>query len=393
MDMKRMLITHAHTLTMTQRTLLDHDILVQDGKIVEIGPQLTALDAQIVDLDGAFIMPGLFNCHVHTCSSASNDSSREHGEAEAVATIRTIKNLEKFNQSGVTFVRDAGGKQWADIHVRDAVKRGVFDGPEMQVAGKVIAMTGGTCWHRARECDGPDEVRKGTREQIKAGADWIKIMATGGVSTPGVHPNSCQFSEGEIRAAVEEAHKAGKKAFAHAQGTMGILNALRAGIDSIEHGCFLTQECVEFMAQNGVYYTPTLTALYVMHDEGVKRGLPQQAQDKANEVMERNLQSFRMAMQAGVKIVSGSDAGSPLNTHEKAAWEPYYMVQSGMDAYQALQCATTMAAQMCGVEDQLGTIEVGKRACFAVFDKNPIEDMEAIRHCKMTIKDGKRIFG
>ena len=286
----------------------------------------------------------------------------------------------KTLRAGVTSVRDMGGKDGIDLGIRDAIRSGLIPGPRMLASGRPICITGGQSWRFGREADGPDEVLKASREQIKAGADWVKFMATGGVLTPGVEPGSAQFNEDELRAGIHEAHKAGRRAATHAQGTQGILNALRAGIDSIEHGIFLDEETVSLMVKAEVPLVATLSAPHHILSKGIDAGIPAFAVDKTRRVKPFHIESVRMAREAGVRIAMGTDAGTPFNGHGQNLGELKHLVEVGFSPLEALESGTRIAAKVLGLEKELGTIEEGKLADLIVVGGNPLEEIEIL--CK-----------
>jgi imidazolonepropionase-like amidohydrolase len=239
-------------------------------------------------------------------------------------------------------------------------------------------MTGGHGWQMGREADGPDEVMKAAREQIKAGADMVKFMATGGVMTPGVEPGSEQLTEEELRAGIQVAHKAGKKTATHAMGTKGILNALRAGIDSIEHGVFLDEETVSWMVKRDVPLIPTISALYHIESKGVEAGIPAFAVEKTHGVSPFHLESIRMAREARVRVAMGTDAGTPFNVHGENLGELKRLVELGYSPMEALESGTRIASQVLGMEKDLGTVEEGKLADLLVVEGNPVEDIDLL---------------
>lgn len=217
-------------------------------------------------------------------------------------------------------------------------------------------------------------------------------MATGGVTTPGVEPGSPQLSMEEMKAAVEEAHKAGKKTASHAQGTQGIKNAILAGIDSIEHGIYLDDEAIELMIKNDVYLVPTLVAPYFIVEYGTEAGIPQYAVDKAKAVMDTHRESFAKAYKAGVKIAMGTDAGTPFNFHDGAPHELILMVKSGMSPMDAIVSSTKGSADCLGILDDYGTLESGKFADFLVLDDNPLDNLDTLFNINSVYKLGKKVI-
>lgn len=380
---------HGNIVDVINETLMkDGTIVTEDGIIREVGTDVPVPEgALVIDLEGKTLTPGLFNCHVHMCSDAGT-GVREH-ISQAAQTIRAIGNLKTLLNSGVTYIRDAGAPAYIDVDLHNAQMAGTILAPEMQTACRCICMTGGHGHSEGREADGPDDCRKAAREQLKAGANWIKVMATGGVMTKGVEPGSPQLTEEELRAAIEEAHKAGAKTFTHAQGMEGIKNALRAGVDSIEHGFFMDDWCFDFMKEHNVFYVPTLAAPYWIKKYGTDAGIPDYMVRKVENTIEAHADTFRRAHKAGVKIALGTDAGTPFNKYDMTAFEAVLMVQNGMTPMEAIRCGTINAAELLGVKDTHGSVTPGKKANFAVFERNPLEDIEALLDCSMTVLSGK----
>ncbi|WP_034602609.1 metal-dependent hydrolase family protein [Clostridiisalibacter paucivorans] len=372
--------------------LEDVCMVVEEGKIKYIGKEKEFGDAkeiEVLDMTGKTIMPGMINSHVHILMEPIGDPfGLMTGESEAKTVIRGINNLKKHLKSGVTYFRDMGGYHFLDIELKNAIEEGFVEGPNFLASGKVITMTGGHGWQMGREVNGADDVRKGTREQLKAGADVIKIMATGGVMTKGVEPGSPQLTFEEIKVAVEEAHKAGKKTASHAQGTQGIKNAVLAGIDSIEHGIFLNDEIIELMLKKGTYLVPTLVAPHFIIENGVEAGIPVHAVEKSKRVMSSHFESFRKAKEAGVKIAMGTDAGTPFNLHDKSAWELKLMAEAAMTNMEAIVSATKTASELLGVDKTHGTLETGKVADFIVLNENPIENIDTLLDISEVYKNG-----
>ncbi len=383
--------TNCNVVDVVNEKVYAGSVLVDGSTIKEVGENITCPEgAQVIDLGGKTLVPGFFNCHTHICLPPDADPKYDKNDCQV--TMLALNNLKQFVNTGCTFIRDVGGMNYIDIDIRNAVAKGGMVAPDMQVSGKCICMTGGHGWSMGREADGPDDCRKAAREQLRAGADWVKVMATGGVMTKGVEPGSPQLTEEELRAAIEEAHKAGAKTCTHAQGMTGIKNALRAGIDSIEHGFFMDDWCFDWMKEHNVFFVPTLAAMYWIKVNGTAAGIPEFAVRKVESTFDAHRDTFQRAYKAGVKIALGTDAGTPFNGHDKTAYEMVLMTQAGMTNWDALKAGTVVAAELCSVADSLGSIEPGKRANFAVLAKNPVEDIEAVMDCRMTVVGGEVLY-
>jgi imidazolonepropionase-like amidohydrolase len=274
---------------------------------------------------------------------------------------RAARRARDTLRAGFTTVRTLGGRDGADPALRDAQAAGLVEGPRISATNLLVCMTGGHGAWMGREADGPDDVRKAVREQLKAGADCVKFIATGGVMTPGVEVGAQQLTEHELRAGVEEAHKAGRKTAAHAHGAEGIKAAVLAGIDSIEHGSFMTDEIMILMKERGTFFSATLCSA-----EGFYRAPPgavaEWAIAKGIRVREALYETLSRAYQSGVKLVLGTDAGTPFNRHGDNARELALMVDLGVEPLDALRAGTRNGAELLKQSGDLGTIEPGKLA-------------------------------
>ena len=386
--MTKKFFTNCLILNPADKTCMKGSVLVDGTVISAVGADLQEpSDAEVIDLQGMTLMPGLFNCHTHL----TNGCEAVETEAKDICqyTMQGVENLKKFVTSGVTFIRDVGSRDYIDIDIRNEAKKGRMTAPDMVVSGRIICMTGGHGWTTGRQADGVDECRKAAREQMRAGADWLKVMATGGVMTKGVEPGSPQLNEDELHAVCEEAHKAGMKVATHAQGMTGIKNALRAGVDSIEHGFYMDEWCFDWMRKHNVFYVPTLSAMYWLYVNGTEKGVEKFVMRKVYAAYDAHRETFKKAYLAGVKIACGTDAGTPFNYHDKTGYELVLMNECGMDPWDALASATVNAAELCGVSDSLGVISEGRRANLAVFASNPAENIHAIMDCRMTVIGGE----
>jgi len=355
------------------------DVVLEGGKIASVGGPHPGGEAEVIDLQGRTLMPGLIDCHVHLTFSG------EPPEVERAATVpvpdlawtAAVAARETLD-GGITTVRDVGARAGVAIRLREAIAAGRVPGPRVRAAGSIICMTGGHGWFIGREADGPDDVRRAVREQLKAGADCLKFTATGGGMTPGVDPRASSFTEAELAAGVDEAHKAFRRAAAHAQGNAGIKNAVRAGIDSIEHGVYLDDEVVEEMLRRGTFLVPTLVAPAMIARHGTSAGIPDYVVTKASGVLEVHRESFRKAARAGVRIAMGTDAGTPFNRHGANVQELALMVECGMSPADTIVAATRSAAELLDLLEVTGTVEPGKSADLLIVDGDPLTDIRIL---------------
>jgi imidazolonepropionase-like amidohydrolase len=342
-----------------------HDawVRVEDNHIVEVSSHEPAAPSTVARLEEPHgtLLPGLIDCHVHFAMSGGPSWLTEVTEPYATACWRAERHARDTLRAGFTMVRTLGGRAGADPAMRDAQRSGLIEGPRIVATNLVVCMTGGHAAWIGREADGADEVRKAVREQLKAGADCVKFIATGGVMTPDVEPGAQQLSLEELTAGVEEAHKAGRTTAAHAHGAAGIKAAVLAGIDSVEHGSFMTDECMTLMKERGTFYSATLCSA-----EGFYNAPPGSVADwalaKAMRVRAALDDTVRRAYESGVKLVLGTDAGTPFNRHGDNARELALMVRVGVKPDDALRAGTRNAAELLGKLDSLGTIEPGKLA-------------------------------
>jgi imidazolonepropionase-like amidohydrolase len=371
-------------------------VVVENSQIVKVGkgPGPAKKKAHdIVDLEGRTLLPGIIDCHVHLCLDGSADPMRSlQSESEPVTTLKTARNAQLTLLAGVTTVRDMGARNGVTLPIRDAVAEGIVPGPRILSSGRCICMTGGHGWPFGREADGEDEVRKAVREQIKAGVDVIKLMATGGVITPGVDPGATQYTYEELKAGVEEAHKAGRRTAAHAQGNQGVKNALRAGIDSIEHGVFLDDEAIKLFLDSKTALIPTISAPFHILDKGIKGGVPAYAVEKTKKVSKTHIESAQRAYREGVTIAMGTDAGTPFNGHGENLKELELLVGIGLSPMEAISAATGIASQTLGLGNQIGTIERGKFADLIVIEGDPLKDISLLQNKEklvIVMKEGR----
>jgi len=395
---EKLTLTHARVLDGSGDAPLDDATVLLDGDtiaaIYRAGQAVPETGGCVLDLGGRTLLPGLINAHIHILmEDQSGDSfAGMQRESAAAITIQGAVRGRRMLEAGITTARDLGGYEYHEMALRAAFAAGDLPGPRLLCAGKVITMTGGHGWPIGRQADGPVEVRKAVREQLRAGADVIKLMATGGVLTPGVEPGTTQLDEDELRAGIEEAHKAGKRTASHAQGTAGIKNAIRAGIDTIEHGIFLDEEAIAMMIERGVVLVPTLAAPHQIVTAGEARGIPAYAVEKSRRVSAAHFDSFARAVAAGVPIAAGNDGGTPYNPAADLVTELQLMVAHGLNPLAALQTAGPGSARALGLEHRLGRIAPDYAADLLVVDGDPLADLAALARPWLVIKAGSLVY-
>jgi imidazolonepropionase-like amidohydrolase len=367
-------------------------VVVEKGVITAVVEDARAPRGNGVDLAGHTLLPGLINCHVHLCLGAEADPVRPlREEPLALTAIKALLRARDTARAGVTTVRDLGGREYVEFAVRRAIQEGLVAGPRILAAGRPVCMTGGHGHWLGREADGPDDARKAVREQLKAGADVIKIIATGGVMTPGVEPGSPQMTFEEMRAAIEEASRAGRRTAAHAMAATGISEAIDAGITSIEHGVFLTEEIVAHMRRDGTFLVPTLNAPTAIAAGGLAAGSPPFMVRKSEQVVPAHVASFQLAHRAGVRIAAGADSGTPLNFHGSLLPELALMVKYGMTPLEAIRSATVTAAECLGLGEMIGRVAPGYAADLIAVAGDPAERLEALAELKLVLVNGRVI--
>ena len=363
---------------------IDQLITIEDNKIIQI-EEYHKTEDEVIEVNT--ITPGFFNCHVHIMYPVGFGANKEFILMEKAFYAQ--KHCKEYLQSGVTFIRVVGTEENYDLQIKEAIQNDVIQGPHMYCAGKMICMTGGHGWQEGIEADGKDACLKALRTQLKAGVDLIKMMATGGVMTKGVEPGNAQFTVDEMKIMVEEAHKAGRKTATHAQGLQGIKNALYAGVDSIEHGCFLDDECLELMKQQNTFLVPTLCAPQCIIDKGVENGVAKYAVDKTLKVKDAHVESVKKAYDKGIQIALGTDAGTPFNYHNNTAYEMELLARLNIPNMDILKIATINSAKCVGVEKDYGSIEVGKQADLVCLEENPLDNISNVRKINRVIQSGK----
>jgi len=394
----RPLIRAGHILDVKTGNLSDaQTIIVVGDSIQSIAPSSSTSPQsgdEVIDLANMTVLPGLMDVHTHLTMNPDFDPFREVTSTSAKEAINGVVNARKTLMAGFTTVRNVGAGGFVDVDLRDAVNSGQLAGPHMLVSGPAMGITGGHCddnllpfqYHEVSDgvADGIAQVQHKVRENIKYGADLIKICATGGVLSKGDDPQASQYTLEEIQAIVADAHRLGRKVAAHAHGAQGILWASEAGVDSIEHGSYIDDAAIAMMKKHGTYLVPTV----YLEDWQIQNGhLPAFYHQKMVDVSAVAKQNIKHAMQSGVKIALGTDSAvypHGLNAHELDV----YVNQLGMAPLAALQTATINAADLLGWTAKTGTLEPGKWADIIAVEKNPLDDIRTLQNVSFVMKSG-----
>jgi len=383
----------------TGKLLSDQTIVIEDGKITSVGPSAgmkVPADATVIDLSNATVLPGLIDAHTHLTMDPKF-GYEELGVSVPRQTLTGAKNARITLQAGFTTVRNVAADGFSDVALRDAINAGDVPGPRMLVSGPPLGITGGHSdndllayeYHAKSEgiCDSPWACRAQVRENIKYGADLIKIMASGGVLSKGDDPQASQFTLEEMQAIVEEAHRLGRKVAAHAHGAQAILWASQAGVDSIEHGSYIDDAGIAEMKKNGTYLVPTLYLGDWFLENAEKNHVPDFLLVKAKAVMPVARKNIAHAFAGGVKVAFGTDAAvypHGMNAHEFAV-----MVKLGLTPLQSIQAATLNAADLLGWSGKVGTLQPGAWGDVIAVDGDPLQDVTVLQHVKFVMKGGE----
>lgn len=384
----------------TGSALAGQAIVIEGDKIVSVGP---AADAKLapgtatIDLPNATVLPGLIDAHTHLTADPKNLGYEGLGVSTPREALIGARNARVTLQAGFTTVRNVGAGGYSDVALRDAINDGDVPGPRMLVSGPPMGITGGHCddnllapeFHATElgVADGVDAVRRKVRENIKYGADLIKICATGGVMSKGDDPNASQYTREEMKAIVEEAHRLGRKVAAHAHGAEGVSWASDAGVDSIEHGHLMDDSSIATLKKNGTYIVPTLYLMDWNRENLSQRNAPDYVVRKMQSVSAVGQNNLKKAFAAGLKVAFGTDAAvypHGLNAHEFAVY-----VRLGMTPLQAIQTATINGADLLGWSNKIGTLEPGKWADIIALDSDPLKDVSALEQVKFVMKGGE----
>jgi imidazolonepropionase-like amidohydrolase len=398
---RRVVIRPGHLLDVkTGNMLTGQAIVIEGDKIVSVGPMAdakSATGAETIDLPNATVLPGLIDAHTHLTYDPKNLGYEGLGISVPREALIGARNARVTLQAGFTTVRNVGAGGYSDIALRDAINDGDVPGPRILASGPALGITGGHCddnllapqYHDTAlgVADGVDAVRHKVRENIKYGADVIKICATGGVMSKGDDPNASQYTREEMKAIVEEAHRLGRKVAAHAHGAEGVIWASNAGVDSIEHGHLMNDESIATLKKNGTYIVPTLYLMDWNRENLSKRNAPDFVVRKMKDVSAVGQNNLKKAFAAGLRVAFGTDAAvypHGLNAHEFAVY-----VRLGMTPLQAIQTATINASDLLGWANKIGTLEAGKFADIIAVDGDPLKDVTTLQEVKFVMKGGE----
>jgi imidazolonepropionase-like amidohydrolase len=397
----------------TRKPVFKGNILVNNGKIEKVGKSNEISipdDYNVIDLKGKFIMPGLIDAHLHLTGSRSGKVEEDLITPIGVFFARAIKDLESIIDAGFTTVVDAGSI--IALQLRDAINEKTIMGPRIIAAGPVLSQTfghGDTHYmpieyvdYRTTKkltpftsliCDGSDECRKAARYAFREGADFIKVMASGGVLSQRDRPEYRQFTLEELKAIVDEANAVGKWVHAHAEGKIGIINSAKAGIKVIAHGDMMDEEAANEVLKAGSVVIPTFAIDYALLEKGSELGVPEWGMKKIKELYEIHVENARLAYKMGIKLATGTDFSGGVGKHGDNAMELKLFVEKiGMKNEEALISSTKIASEATGLEKLIGTIEEGKIADLIVINGNPLDDINVLlnkNNIQLVMKEGE----
>jgi imidazolonepropionase-like amidohydrolase len=379
--------------------LMDRPVIVVSGDrivSVESGGGKIPPGAEVIDLGDATLLPGFIDVHTHLTMNAGGGGYEGLGISAPRAALIGAKNARLTLMAGFTTVRNVGAEGYADVALRDAINAGDVIGPRMQVSGPPLGITGGHCdsnllspdFHYSAEgvADGVEAVMHKVREVVKYGADVIKFCASGGVFSKGDNPMLEQYSPAEMQALVAEAHRLGRRVATHAHSALAIKDAVRAGVDSVEHGIFLDEEGIQLMKEHKTFLVPTSYPLFWFEENAPKMHLPPWVMEKAAIIIPAAKKNMAAAFRSGVRVALGTDAG--VYPHGENGGEFWAMVRLGMSPVEALRAGTVNAAELMGLSDSIGTVSPGKLADMVAVKGNPLSDVSLLRNVQVVMKDG-----
>lgn len=378
-------------------------VVVSGGKITAVGSKVSVpADADVLDLGDATLLPGFMDAHTHLTGEASGSWQSDYMDFMQKPipeqALDAVPRVEKTLRAGFTTCRDLGADELLDVGLRNGIRNGKVPGPRLLVAVHAVGATGGHCDNTGFRpnlflkdsaegaADGPDAIRAAVRKAVKYGADVVKTCATGGVLSLADDVDTPQLTQAELDALIDEAHALRRKVAAHAHGATGAKRAIRAGVDSIEHGTFLDDEALSMMKAKGVTYIPTLMAIQGLRERLAAKALPPPVVPKAQAAIAQSAETVRKAVAKGVRIGFGTDAG--VFPHGRNAEEFHFLVEAGLKPIDALKAATSVDAELLGVADRLGTLEPGKLADVVAVPGDPTRDIRVTEKVLFVMKEG-----
>jgi imidazolonepropionase-like amidohydrolase len=382
--------------------------MIEGARITSVGIQgqiPIEPGTDMIDLGPKVLLPGLIDAHIHLYRAGTDNLVLRSIEPPERKLIRGVADAKQLLYAGFTAARDMGFRD--SVHIKRAIEEGDIEGPRLVTPGRMIVQTGGSpdpFWlplewveeydYRCRIADGVDEVRRAVREQIRSGADFVKVMASGGLTTRGRGQRAFDYSAGELQVVVEEARKAGLMVAAHALGSTAVANAVNAGADTIEHGGSIDDPTLELMAKRDVVFVPTLALTHAIARRPHSTQFDAAVRTRAEEGYEQTALTVGKAHSLGIRIAAGTDFGGlPVSTHGTNAVEARLLVDAGLTPAEAISSITEHAAEALGLRDEIGTVEVGKYADLVAVTVNPLEDIESlVSHVAFVMKGGKAIL-
>jgi imidazolonepropionase-like amidohydrolase len=372
-------------------------VLIEKDRIIRVGASVEApAGARVIDLGPATLLPGLIDAHDHLTGVPEDSGYKALGVSLPREALHGAANAVKTLRAGFTSVRNVGASGYSDVALREAIEEGSLEGPRLLASGPALGITGGHCDNNllpsefrhkdAGVADGPWEARAKVREVIKYGADVIKICASGGVLSKGDEPGTPQYTPEEMSALVEEAHRLGRKVAAHAHGTQSIKEAIRAGVDSIEHASLIDEEGIRLARERGVFLVMDIYNDDFILQEGEKVGMLPESIEKEKKIGQLQRDNFAKAFRGGARIAFGTDGG--VYPHGDNAKQFAYMVKYGMKPAQAIRAATLDAAELFGWKDRVGSLEPGKLADLIAVGGDPLADVRALERVGFVMKGG-----
>jgi imidazolonepropionase-like amidohydrolase len=372
-------------------------VLVEGSRIVQVGSAIAApAGTSVIDLGAATLLPGLIDCHDHLTGGPESTGYKSLGISVPREALYGATNAAVTLRAGFTSVRNVGANGYADVALRDAIEESGLPGPRILVSGPPVGITGGHCDNNllpseyarteAGVANGPWQVRAKVREIVKYGADLIKVCASGGVLSKGDQPDTPQYTLEELTALVEEAHKLGRRVAAHAHGTQSIKDAIRAGVDSVEHASFIDDEGIRLAKERGTFIVMDIYNDDFILEHGAKAGMLPESLEKERRLGRIQRESFARAWKARLKMAFGTDGG--VYPHGDNARQFAYMVQFGMTPMEAIQAATVSAADLMGWSDRVGSLEAGKLADVIAVPGDPLADVRALEHVSFVMRGG-----